>query len=118
MAWLSLASLPLNTESFVVFGFGNAFACQWDWQKLEVWVEGVIHVNLHIFVSKSLGENVSADRNAYSGKSFGWLIFKWDLHFSVKIQVLRAFLGLIFARGIRRAETFLRRCRSVGKSLF
>jgi len=41
-----------------------------DWQKLEVWVEGVIHVNLHIFVSRKLGKNVSADRKANSGKKF------------------------------------------------
>jgi len=39
-----------------------------DWQKLEVSVEGVIHINLHIFVSKKLGKNTSADRKANSGK--------------------------------------------------
>jgi hypothetical protein len=43
-----------------------------------------------------------------SGKSFGWQIFKQDLHFRVKIQVSEAFQGLILAGGIRRAETFLR----------
>jgi len=70
MAWLSLASLPLNTESFVVLGLRNAFACQRDWQKPEVWVDRVIHVNLHIFVSKKLRKNISADRKANSGKVF------------------------------------------------
>jgi hypothetical protein len=70
MALLSLASLPLNTDSLAVFGFGNAFACQRDWQKIEVSAEGVIHVNLHVFVSKSLRENISAVRNAVSGRIF------------------------------------------------
>jgi len=68
MALLSLASLPLNTDSFAVFGLGNAFAYQRDWQKFEVCVKGVIHVNLHLFVSKSLRENISAVRNAVSGR--------------------------------------------------
>jgi len=53
-------------------------------------------------------QNVSAGRNAPSGKSFGWQIFKQDLHFRVKIQGFEAFQGLIFAGRIQRAETFLR----------
>jgi len=71
-------------------------------------VEVTIYINRHVFVWLSPGQNVSAGRNAYSGKFFGWLIFKWDLHFCVKIQVFGAFLGVIFAGCIRRAETFLR----------
>ena len=53
-------------------------------------------------------ENVSAGRNAPSGKFFGWQIFKQDLHFYVKIQVLRGFSARVFAGCLRRAETFLR----------
>jgi hypothetical protein len=69
-------------------------------------VEVAIYINRHVFVWLSPGQNVSAGRNAYSGKSFGWQIFKQDLHFCVKIQVLEVFQGLIFAGHIRRAETF------------
>jgi hypothetical protein len=69
-------------------------------------VEVAIYINRHVFVWRNPRENVSAGRNAPSGKSFGWQIFKWDLHFCVKIQVFEAFQGLIFAGGIRRAETF------------
>jgi hypothetical protein len=71
-------------------------------------VEVAIYINRHVFVWRNPRQNVSAGRNASSGKSFGWLIFKWDLHFRVKIQVFEAFQGLIFAGRIRRAETFLR----------
>jgi hypothetical protein len=71
-------------------------------------VEVAIYINRHVFVWRNPRENVSAGRNAYSEKFFGGLIFKSDLHFCVKIQVLEAFQGLIFAGGFRRAETFLR----------
>jgi len=71
-------------------------------------VEVAIYINRHVFVWRSPGENVSAGRNVYSGKFFGWRIFKSDLHFCVKIQVLEAFQGLFFAGCFRRAETFLR----------
>jgi hypothetical protein len=60
-------------------------------------VEVAIYINRHVFVWLSPGQNVSAGRNASSEKFFGWLIFKQDLHFCVKIQVFEAFLGLIFA---------------------
>jgi hypothetical protein len=71
-------------------------------------VEEPIYINRHVFVWRNPRQNVSAGRNAYSGKSFGWQIFKQDLHFCVKIQGFEAFQGLIFAGGFRRAETFLR----------
>jgi len=74
-------------------------------------VEVAIYINRHVFVWLSPGQNFSAGRNASSGEFFGWLIFKWDLHFCVKIQVFEAFQGLIFAGHIRRAETFLRRSK-------
>jgi hypothetical protein len=71
-------------------------------------VEVAIYINRHVFVWLIPGQNVSAGRNAPSGKSFGWQIFKQHLHFRVKIQVFEASQGLILAGCIRRAETFLR----------
>jgi hypothetical protein len=81
-------------------------------------VEVAIYINRHVFVWLSPGQNVSAGRKAASGEFFGWQIFKQDLHFCVKIQGFEAFLGLVFAGCLRRAETFLRGCKSVGKSSF
>jgi hypothetical protein len=71
-------------------------------------VEVAIYINRHVFVWRNPRQNVSAGRNAPSGEFFGWHIFKQDLHFCVKIRGFEAFQGLIFAGGIRRAETFLR----------
>jgi len=47
-----------------VFGFGHFIRLPAASVRSELCAEGLIHVNLHIFVSTGLGENVSAGRNA------------------------------------------------------
>jgi len=79
MARLSLASLPLNTESFVVFGFGNVFACQPDWQKLEVCVKGVIHVNYTFLCLKKREKTFRRAEKQLAEKDFGMPIYKQKL---------------------------------------
>lgn len=46
-----------------VFGFGHFIRLPATWVNSKLCAEVPFHVNLHIFVSKNLGENVSADRN-------------------------------------------------------
>ena len=47
-----------------VFGFGHFIRLPAASVRSELCVEVPFHVNLHIFVSTGLGENVSAGRNA------------------------------------------------------
>ena len=47
-----------------VFGFGHFIRLPAVSVRSELCGEGLIHVDLHFFVSTGLGENVSAGRNA------------------------------------------------------
>ncbi len=53
-----------------VLGFGHFIRLPAASVKSELCAEGLIHVNLHIFVSTGLGENVSAGRNALAQNAF------------------------------------------------
>lgn len=53
-----------------VFGFGHFIRLPAASVKPELCAEGLIHVDLHIFVSTGLGENVSAGRNALAQNAF------------------------------------------------
>jgi len=74
MARLSLASLPLKTESFPLLRF--ATRCSHHGSLKEKCVEEAIYINRQVFVSQNPRENVSAGRNAPSEKFFGMQIFK------------------------------------------
>jgi hypothetical protein len=57
-----------------IFGFGHFIRLPALSVKSELWVEVPIHVNLHVFVSTGLGQNVSAGRNALAQNAFSLCI--------------------------------------------
>ena len=74
-----------------VLGFGHFIRLPATSVKSELWIEVPFHVNLHIFVSTSLGENVSAGRNAQRNL-FSETLFIQDLSFDGAALVLGSFL--------------------------
>jgi len=74
-----------------VLGFGHFIRLPATSVKSELWNEVPFHVNLHIFVSTSLGENVSAGRNAQRNL-FSETLFIQDLSLDGAALVLGSFL--------------------------
>jgi hypothetical protein len=81
-----------------VLGFGHFIRLPATSVKSELWNEVPFHVNLHIFVSTGLGENVSAGRNAQRNL-FSETLFIQDLSFDGAALVLGSFFA-VFLRGV------------------
>jgi hypothetical protein len=64
------SALEDREPSVLVFVSRHNWCSPSAWVKQKVCAEGVILVNLHIFVCIGLGENVSAGRNALAQNAF------------------------------------------------
>jgi len=108
MAWLSLASLPLNTESRVFLGLGTSFADQQRGQNQNYvgkWLFTLIYTFL---CSQVWGKMFLRAEKPLVANCFGVPTYKQKSRFYVEVRSVQSLPAVFLQGDLRHAATFSR----------